>query len=545
MSDRDLAARGRRWAVATPHSAATEAAAEIFGAGGNAIDAAVTAAVTLAVVYPHMCGVGGDLFALVQEPDGQAIAVNSSGAAPEGIDVDAVRRAFSSMPERGPLTITVPGAVAGWAAVLAEGGTIPWARAFDAAIAFATDGMEVARSLASTLSSGAEEFRRDPGMRRVFYADGDAPRAGSSVRQSALGATLRAIAQGGPNAFYGGETGSRYAAGLRSAGSPIAPTDLEAHRAEIAAPLVGRYRDLDLRVVPPNSQGFVLLEILAAIERIGIDPDPLAADAGAMARLFRSASSDRDRHNADPRVERVPVAALVDDGHIAAIVDEAREDLRVASSERATAPPSSVGSAAVGDAESSPSGDTIALVTADGDGRAVSLIQSLYNGFGSGILEPDTGIVAHNRGACFTLDPSSKNVLAGRKRPAHTLMPVLVHRGSELVAVCGTMGGAAQPQINAMSVLRLFDLGLTPAAAMRAARWLVGGMDREGRRRFAVAERSVPERAVHALRTAGFEVDVAPDLADEVGHAQAIRVASDGTLEAATDPRADGSAAAG
>jgi gamma-glutamyltranspeptidase len=545
MSDRDLAARGRRWAVATPHSAATEAAAEIFGAGGNAIDAAVTAAVTLAVVYPHMCGVGGDLFALVQEPDGQAIALNSSGAAPEGIDVDAVRRAFSSMPERGPLTITVPGAVAGWAAVLAEGGTIPWARAFDAAIAFATDGMEVARSLASTLSSGAEEFRRDPGMRGVFYADGGAPRAGSSVRQSALGATLRAIAHGGPNAFYGGETGSRYAAGLRSAGSPIAPTDLEAHGAEIAAPLVGRYRDLDVRVVPPNSQGFVLLEILAAIERIGIDPDPLAADAGAMARLFRSASSDRDRHNADPRVERVPVAALLDDGHIAAIVDEAREERRVASSERATGPPSSVGSAAVGDAESSPSGDTIALVTADGDGRAVSLIQSLYNGFGSGILEPDTGIVAHNRGACFTLDPSSKNVLAGRKRPAHTLMPVLVHRGSELAAVCGTMGGAAQPQINAMSVLRLFDLGLTPAAAMRAARWVVGGMGREGRRRFAVAERSVPAQALNALRTAGFEVDVAPDLTDEVGHAQAIRVASDGTLEAATDPRADGSAAAG
>ena len=542
MSDRDLAARGRRWAVATPHSAATEAAAEIFGAGGNAIDAAVTAAVTLAVVYPHMCGVGGDLFALVQEPDGQAIAVNSSGAAPRDIDVDALRRSSPSMPERGPLTITVPGAVAGWRALLAEGGTIPWPRAFEAAIAFAADGVEVSRSLASTLASGATEFRADPGMRQVFYAEGG--RAGSRVRQPALATTLRAIADGGPDALYDGAIGARYVDGLRSAGSPMTARDLAAHRVEIAPPLVGRYRDLDVRVVPPNSQGFVLLEILAAIERIGITPDPLGSDAGAMARLFRSASADRDRHNADPYIERVPVAALLDDGHIAAIVDAAREVL-AASSGRAEEHRPSTPPAVLADVESTPPGDTVALVAADAGGRAVSLIQSLYYGFGSGILEPETGIVAHNRGACFTLDATSKNVLAGGKRPAHTLMPVLVHRGSELAAVCGTMGGAAQPQINAMSVVRLFDLGLAPDAALRSARWVVGGMDREGPRRFVVSERGVPAEALAAFRRAGFELDMVPDLSDDVGHAHAIRILPDRTLEAATDPRADGSAAAG
>jgi oxamate amidohydrolase len=539
MSDHDLAAAGRRWAVATPHHAATDAAADVFRAGGNAVDAAVTAAVTLAVVYPHMCGVGGDLFALVQEPDGQAIAINSSGAAPLGIDADAVRAANARMPERGPLTITVPGAVAGWEAVLAEGGSIPWPAAFDHAIPLAAEGMDVSRSLASTLSAGAPLLDPDPGMREVFYPGGSPAPPGSVLRQPALAASLRAIAERGPGALYGGELGERYAAGLASAGSPMSPADLEGHRIEIAPPLAGRYSGFDVRVVPPNSQGFVLLEILAAIERLGIVTDPLGPDAGTMAHLFRAASADRDRHNADPFVARVPIAALLDDGHIAALADQARG---------AAEPPRP--SDARPAATSVPDlrhlrGDTIALVTADGDGRAVSLIQSLYNGFGSGILEPDTGIVAHNRGACFTLDASSRNALEGGKRPAHTLMPVLVHRADGLAGVLGTMGGSAQPQINAMSVLRLFDLGLTPEDALRSPRWLVDGMDAADPRRSAIAEAGVPSEAMASLDRAGFEIDVVANLSDDVGHAHAIRCAPDGTMEAASDPRADGSAAAG
>jgi gamma-glutamyltranspeptidase len=542
MSQRLLAASGRRWAVATPHTAATNAAQEIFAEGGNAIDAAVTAAATLAVVYPHMCGIGGDLFALVQEPDGQAIAINSSGAAPAGIDVEAVRRQHASMPEYGPIPITVPGAVAGWASVLAEGGTIPWRRALEPAIGHASEGVAVARSLAASLRSHEGVLRSDPGMHAVFGSNGGFLGEGARLRQPGIAETLRAIAAEGPGSLYGGEVGRRYVTGLRRAESPMTEDDLAAHRAETVPPLIGRYRDLDVRVVPPNSQGFVLLEMLAGIERMELDPDPLGPDAGLLALVFRAASADRDRHNADPHVERVPVVTLLDDGHIAGLIDEARGGFDMV--------PARTGqldhAASAGDEEDSfVRGDTIALVTADGDGRAVSLIQSLFHGFGAGILEPETGIVAQNRGACFSLDPHSKNVLAPRKRPAHTLMPVLVHREDGLAAVCGTMGGHAQPQINAMSILRMFDLGLPPDRALREPRWLAGGMDPVGRRRPVVAEADVPATAFEALRSEGFEINSVPEESDEVGHAHAIRVLEDGTLVAGTDPRADGSAAAG
>jgi gamma-glutamyltranspeptidase/glutathione hydrolase len=446
------------------------------------------------------------------------------------------------MPEDGPIPITVPGAVAGWASVLAEGGTIPWSRALEPAIGHASEGVFVARSLAASLRSHERVLRPDPGIRAVFGSDGGYLAEGARLRQPALAETLRAIVAEGPGALFGGEVGRRYAAGLRRAGSAMTDDDLAAHRAEIVPPLIGRYRDLDVRVVPPNSQGFVLLEVLAGIERMELDPDPLGPDAGLLALVFLAASADRDRHNADPHVERVPIVTLLDDGHIAGLIDQARGGFDMAPARTGPVDPAASAGA---EEDSFVRGDTIALVTADGEGRAVSLIQSLFHGFGAGILEPETGIIAQNRGACFSLDPHSKNVLAPRKRPAHTLMPVLVHREDRLAAVCGTMGGHAQPQINAMSILRMFDLGLSPDRALQEPRWLVGGMDPVGRRRSVVAEADVPATAIEALRSGGFEIDSVPEESDEVGHAHAIRMLADGTLVAGTDPRADGSAAAG
>jgi gamma-glutamyltranspeptidase len=543
-----LAARGTEWAVATPHDAATEAASAVFRDGGNAVDAALTAATVLSVVYPHMCGVGGDLFALVRTPDGGAAAIISSGAAPREIDVDAVRARHREMPEFGPIPVTVPGTVSGWHALLAHGGTIPWKRAFEPAIGFASHGVPVARSLASTLEASHERLGADPGMRDVFFAGGTPRAEGETLVQPALAATLHDIAVRGPEALYGGNVGRAYVAGLRGVGSPLRVEDLEEHWAEIAAPLAGRYRDLVVQVAPPPSQGFALLEMLAGIDRMGVHPDPTGAEAGLIARIFAAAAVDRDRHNADPRVDRVPVQALLDDDHIVALAHEALEGVERRGGRRPTtergSEPASSGTTSPPELEPLP-GDTVALATADASGRAVSLIQSLYHGFGAGILEPETGIVAHDRGACFTLDPESANVLAGRKRPAHTLMPVLVSRHGELAAVLGTMGGYAQPQINAMSILRLFDLDLDPGRALSAPRWLVGAMDRADGRRFVVVEASADPIAVDSIRSAGFDLDVVPDLAADVGHAQAIRALDDGTLHAASDPRADGSAAAG
>ncbi|MGH7318581.1 MAG: gamma-glutamyltransferase, partial [Candidatus Rokuibacteriota bacterium] len=253
MSDRQLSATGKRYAIATPHRAATEAGVAAFEDGGNAVDAALAAAIVLAVVYPHMCGVGGDLFALVQALNGQTIALNASGAAPIAIDVDAIRDAGDTMPEYGPLTITVPGAVSGWAALAKLGADLAFERAFQPAIAHARDGVPVASSLQSGLAWEPSRLFADPGMREVFARDNTPLAEGDMLVQPALAATLEAVAGEGPSALYGGEVGARLVAELRAIGSPMSLQDLADHRAELDSPIAARYRDLHVSVVPPNS----------------------------------------------------------------------------------------------------------------------------------------------------------------------------------------------------------------------------------------------------------------------------------------------------
>lgn len=512
------AASGSTWAIATPSDDATAAGAAAFEAGGSAVDAALAAATTIAVTAPASCGVGGDLFALVQRPDGEMLCVNSSGRAPAAADPAAVAREHREMPVRGPVPITVPGAVAGWRAVYDLGAILPWGDAFPRAIELAAAGMRVSRDLAGTLADPEAAFGNDPGMAGIFFAGGAPAGPGSTVAQPALAATLAAIASQGPDALYRGAVGRAYVDGLRAAGSPIATTDLEAHRAAVVPPIHASYRDLHLSVAPPNSQGFVLLQILSLIERLELDPDPHGRDAGMLARLFSAASEDRDRHLADPDRMTVHPSTLLDDGHLAGLADE----LRAAQNDPAD--------------RRRPGGDTIALVAADAEGFAVSLIQSLFWGFGSGICEPSTGIVAHDRGACFTLEPGHPNAFAPGVRPAHTLMPVLVHDAHGLAAVAGTMGGYAQPQINAQTLLHLLG-GAAPADAVAAPRWIV---ERGGS---VTAEAGVPAEAQASIADAGFDLVTEPDRSSELGHAQLIRVGP-GRFDVGSDPRSDGGAAA-
>ena len=523
-----FSAGGDRWAVATPHPDASQAAAAAFAAGGNAVDAALHAAVTLAVVYPHMCGAGGDLFALVQNPDGKLVAIDASGRAPAGADAAGLRAAHgTSMPDAGPATITVPGAIRGWDAVHAQGAGLPWREAFGAGIG-AAEGFPVSRDLAWSIARRADELRSDPGFASVFFADG-IPSEGDRLVQPALAETLRALAEDGSGSFYTGDIGARFVRGIRALGAPISTDDLAGHTADLLPPLRGRYRGLDISVTPPGSQGFVLLEALAAVERLGIDPDPIGPDASTLGRILMAAASDRDRHLADPEAMKIHVSSLLDDGHIAALCDVVR-------------------GAPDGHPVSTPTpphvpGDTIALVTADADGWGVSLIQSLYSGFGAGILEPSTGIVPHGRGACFTLEPGHPNELAAGKRPAHTLMPVAVHRNGDLVALTGTRGGHGQPQIDLMTLVRAFDLGLDPFEAVAGPRWLVGGMSPLQGEPWIEAEGSVPEGVRTSFGSAGFRVETLGQVDRAVGHAQLVRI--DGaTLVAGSDPRADGGAMA-
>lgn len=521
-----LSSSGAKWAIATPHWAASEVGAAAFRAEGNAVDAALAAAVALAVTYPHNCSVGGDLFALVRRHDGDVVAVNASGAAPMALSADAVRTTHVSMPEQGPLTVTVPGAVGGWHALAELGSRLPFRHALEPAITLANDGVPLASSLAAAISDKQEILRADPGCAALFFQNNEPLREGDLFRQPSLARTLETIAAEGPTAVYGSEVGRSWIDTLNAYGSPMTVHDLATHHTELTQPLVGSYRDLEVLVPPPNSQGFVLLEILATVEEMGLDPNPTGPDAPMLAEVFRRASADRDRFLADPHRTSVLVGDLLSEDNIARIAGDVRRRVRP----MGTTPPHA--------------GDTVALVATDGEGWAVSLIQSLYFPFGSAILDQGTGVIMHNRGACFSLDSASPNVLQGGKRPLHTLMPVIASRGGAPVGLFGSMGAGGQPQINAMSLFRLFDLGMDARDVLHAPRWLVGGWGLDAEATIIEAESRVPRETVEAFEKAGFGIRRLEEWSEKVGHAHIIASGGD-RLDVATDPRADGSAKAG
>ena len=469
----------RALALACPERTATLAGEDAFAAGGNALDAALTAATTLAVTYPHMCGAGGDLFAVVRLPDGRVRSVNASGPAARAADAHEQRRRGPVMPLDGPDPITVPGAVAGWAHLHALGARRAWAETLAPAVALARDGFPITTSLADALA----EARLD-GL--------PSPPAGAPLRQPALARTLAAIAEHGARELYEGDTGERLAAGLQRAGSRIDAADLAGFAPEETAPLTAPFRGLTLHTSPPNSSGVLLLQ---ALTELGDDDDP-----GTLATLLRKGMERRAALLADPRA--VPFD-----------------------------PGSWLRDAAPGATGTPPSGDTVAIVAADDDGLAVSLIQSLFDSFGSRVREPETGIVLHNRGAWFSLAPGHPNELAGGKRPAHTLLPVVAERDGELAGVLGTMGGFAHAQFLAQVLLRILA-GDGPQAAVAAPRWVVDGGT--------VAAEPGIEHA--PFEDAGLRVAGLPPHTDDVGHVQAVWRTGD-RLAAGTDPRADGAPA--
>ena len=523
-------AEGRSWALATPHAVATAAGEKAFRAGGTAIDAALAAAAALSVVYPHNCSIGGDVIALVSTPGKGTVAVDGSGAAAARTDADALRARYRRMPVTGAQAVTVPGALAAWETIHALGGRRPLARALDDAIEAAGGGIPVAGSLARALAANAGLLGADPGMRGVFFADEEPLAPGATLRQPALARSLEALAADGASAFYDGPLGESVVATLRSLGSALQTTDLHDHGTGSATPLRRPFRGLEVLTAPPASQGFVLLEILAAVDALGLAGplDPLDGDAPLLAEIARLATLDRDLHLADPRLARVPIEELLGDVRARDLADRALRRVRRG------------GPAGAAIAAPRPRGDTVAVVAADAAGHAVSLIQSNFHFFGSGILDPATGIICHNRGASFVLDPSCPNVIAPGKRPLHTLMPVLVEESGELWAANGTMGGTVQPQIHAQVLLRLLA-GASPQEAVGAPRWVVDG---SGAERVSVEAR-VPEAARSALGAAGYGLEALPDLDEEVGHAQCLTRSPDGALVAASDPRSDGAASAG
>ena len=538
--------RGAHGAVVAPHHLATAAGLAILRAGGHAVDAAIATNAVLGVVQPSSCGIGGDAFWLIwDEADGRQRALNGSGRAPSAADPGRMRnQGLDTIPYRGPLAITVPGAVRSWGDAHARHGRLPRGDVLAPAIELARAGFPAGdgfiSAVESALPSVVDALGPASGFERVYRPHGRAWRPGERVRLPALAATLQRLADAGFDEFYDGEIGERQAAGLAAVGSSLSVDDLRAHGSSWTEPIATDYRGVRVTTHPPNSSGIVALELLNLLETF--EPPAAAAfgPAGvADARWVhlgveaaKLAMADRDRWLTDPEFLDIPVERLTSKAYAAELA-------RRIDPSRAARPPASTNPRG---------GGTIYLAVVDADGNAVSLIESNYMGFGSGVVDPATGIHYQNRGSYFSLDPDHPNVLAPRKRTLHTLLPGMLFRGGERRPwiVTGSMGGDAQPQIHAQVVSALVDGGVDIATAVGAPRWFVDGGAHFAPPVDVRAERRYDSEVLDALEAMGHPVTRTIPFNGLLGHAHAIElvdggpVSADGSLAAATDPRSAG-----
>lgn len=499
-------------AISTSHSLATEAGAAALEAGGNAIDAALAAAAALCVVYPHNVALGGDLVALVRSPDGVVRFLNATGTSPADQSLERLREKHGEkLPIRGIDTVTVPGGVRGWQALHEYGAKLSWGDHLSDAIRFAEQGVPVSRSLAIGIHDEAEPLQADAGCRALFFPN-DAPlQEGDPLSQPVLAQTLRRLAEVGADDFYSGDIAASWIAGLKQLGSRIGAADAANYEVTWGDPLEAEFAGHRVLTSPPNTSGFMMLRALAAVGTgTGID-DPLGSGAGELAQAFRDANAVRAVALADPQFDAPTGEELI----------------------------SMVAPEHPFPGQPRPTGDTVGISAASSDGWAISFINSVFYRFGTCILEPHTGIIFQNRGTSFSLDPASPNAFAPGKRPSHTLMPVLVLRGDDVVLVPSSMGGAGQPQIHTHLLLRLLA-GATPHEATHAPRWSVGEPAADGTVSVMV-EADVAQDAQQAIANFGFTIDRVPALHEVLGHSNVIRVHAEG-FEAASDPRSDGSA---
>lgn len=515
----------RRGAVSTSHPLAAQAGLRMLMEGGNAIDAAVATAAALAVVQPPSNGIGGDAFALVWDGD-KLHGLNASGRAPRALTPEVfARQGLSEVPQDGWLAVTVPGAVSGWVALLERFGTMPLEHVLGPAIEYAEQGYPVQPIVSYLWKNAEERFGSSPefaDFQRVFFPGGRAPRAGEMFRMPQLGRSLRLIGESRGEAFYRGELAEAMAAYAARTGGYLTVEDLAAHEPEWVEPISTEYRGYRLWEIPPNGQGIVALMTLNILE--GVDVPGMghrsAEELHWTVEALKLAFADAYRYVADPGRVPVPVAGMLDKTYAAS----RRELLRA---DRALENPSP------GLFEE---GDTVYLCTADAEGRMVSFIQSTFLGFGSGVVDPETGVHFQNRGHGFTLAEGHPNRLEPGKRPFHTIIPGFITKDGVPLAAFGVMGGDMQAQGHVQVFTAMVDHGLQPQAALDAPRVRVRS-DGE-----VCVEPGVPVETVRRLAAWGHRVRIDHDIAGFGGGKMIWRDPDSGVLIVGTEPRQDGAA---
>jgi gamma-glutamyltranspeptidase / glutathione hydrolase len=504
--------------AATSHPLASQVAIDTLKAGGTAADAAVAAAATLAVVEPHMTGIGGDCFCLVAKPGTPIWGYNGSGRAAAAARADILwDQGVRAIDPHSPHRVTVPGAVEAWSAVLSRHGRFGLDRALGPAIRYAEYGFPVAPRVAYDWSFSEQTLRADPGASRHFLVAGKAPAAGDIMRFPALAATLKAIAVHGPRAFYE-EAAAEIVATLAPRGSWLTLDDFANHRGEEVTPVSSTYRGLDVVELPPNGQGLaalVLLNILENFDLASLDPNGAERLHTAL-EAARLAFAVRDTHVADPRFMRLAASSLLDKGFARELAGKIDPRKRVKLPDAPT-----------------PGSDTVYLTVVDRDRMAVSFINSLFSEFGSGIATEKSGIMLHNRGACFVVDPDHPNAIGPSKRPMHTIIPALGVREGRCELAFGVMGAHFQPMGHAHLITNLIDYRMDLQTAIDQPRVFYEGDA-------TIVERGISAAAIDGLRQRGHQVAVRER---PWGGAQAIAIDwQRGLLIGASDGRKDGCA---
>jgi gamma-glutamyltranspeptidase/glutathione hydrolase len=501
--------------VASAHHLASGAGLEVLATGGNALDAAVAANLTMGVVAPYLCGYGGDVFALVWR-DGQAEGYLGAGAAPGAATVDAVRAVAGAdrLPTRGALTVTVPGAVRGWFDLLERYGTRSFGDLAARALGYARDGVPLSAAGGVAFQFLEAEFSAFDEWRSVY--GGSAP--GAKLLQPGLARTIETLAEDGPDAYYRGPIAAAIVECVAGHGGLIADADLAAHRGEWVAPLAAPYRDVEVLELPPPTQGVTALEALRIVDRAGPLPTDPADRHHRLVEAVKLAFADRDAHVSDPAAMTVAPADLLADDWV---------DARVARLDPARALPS--------DDLAALAGGTSYFCAADDDGLLVSLIQTNFKEFGSGLTVPGWGINLQNRGTSFSLDPGHVNCVAPGKRTLHTLIPAMALRDGRPWLVFGTMSGDTQFQVHLQLLTQIVDDDRDIQEAIDAPRWRFepGAGVR--------AETRFDPSLLDGLRARGHDVSTTGAYDPMMGHAHAITVERHG-YAGASDPRSEGAA---